>query len=113
MSMGTVRIHVMASPRPREVLQECLDVPVGSTVADVIKLSALCQNWTRDNATFGVAIWSRKVAMSRVLADGDRLELCRPLRVDPKLARRERFNRQGSRGTGLFAQKRPGAKPGY
>jgi uncharacterized protein len=37
----------------------------------------------------------------------------RPLLVDPKVARRERFRTQGARAAGLFAKKRPGAKPGY
>jgi putative ubiquitin-RnfH superfamily antitoxin RatB of RatAB toxin-antitoxin module len=41
------------------------------------------------------------------------LEFYRALRVDPKVARRERFNKQGSRGAGLFSKRRPGAKPGY
>ncbi|MGH8819682.1 MAG: RnfH family protein, partial [Rhodoferax sp.] len=31
----------------------------------------------------------------------------------PKVARRERFRKQGARTAGLFAKKRPGAKPGY
>ena len=41
------------------------------------------------------------------------IELCRALRVDPKVARRERFKQQGARRTGLFAKKRPGAAAGY
>jgi len=41
------------------------------------------------------------------------VEIWRPLRVDPKLARRERFGRQGARSAGLFAKRRPGSKPGY
>ena len=45
--------------------------------------------------------------------DGDRVEIYRDLKVDPKVARRERFRKQGARATGLFAQRRPGAKPGY
>jgi sulfur carrier protein len=47
------------------------------------------------------------------LQDGDRLEIYRPLKVDPKVARRERFARQGAKTTGLFAKRRPGAKAGY
>ncbi|MGA1520051.1 MAG: RnfH family protein, partial [Burkholderiaceae bacterium] len=43
----------------------------------------------------------------------DQLSLCRPLLVDPKTARRQRFEAQGSRRAGLFATRRPGAKPGY
>jgi putative ubiquitin-RnfH superfamily antitoxin RatB of RatAB toxin-antitoxin module len=48
-----------------------------------------------------------------VLRDGDRLELLRPLRVDPKVARRERFTGQGARSAGLFAKRRPNSKAGY
>jgi putative ubiquitin-RnfH superfamily antitoxin RatB of RatAB toxin-antitoxin module len=48
-----------------------------------------------------------------VLVDGDRLEVYRPLTVDPKVARRQRFVRQGAKTAGLFAKKRPGAKAGY
>ena len=44
---------------------------------------------------------------------GDRLELLRPLRVDPKVARRERFVGQGARSSGLFAKRRPNSKAGY
>ena len=61
----------------------------------------------------GVGIWGRKAAPSQVLRERDRVELARPLLVDPKVARRERFRRQGSRAAGLFASRRPGAKPGY
>ena len=37
----------------------------------------------------------------------------RGLRVDPMVARHERFKKQGARSAGLFAKRRPGAKPGY
>jgi putative ubiquitin-RnfH superfamily antitoxin RatB of RatAB toxin-antitoxin module len=47
------------------------------------------------------------------LQDHDRVEICRALTVDPKVARRARFVKQGARTTGLFARKRPGAKAGY
>ena len=58
-------------------------------------------------------IWGRRAERSQLLRDGDRVELYRPLLVDPKVARRERFARQGARGTGLFARQRPGGKAGY
>jgi putative ubiquitin-RnfH superfamily antitoxin RatB of RatAB toxin-antitoxin module len=41
------------------------------------------------------------------------VEIYRGLLVDPKVARRERFRKQGARAAGLFAKRRPGAKPGY
>jgi hypothetical protein len=48
--------------------------------------------------------------MTHALQEGDRLEVLRPLRVDPKVARRERFQRQGAKTAGLFAKRRTGAK---
>lgn len=58
-------------------------------------------------------VWGRKQAADHLLRDGDRVELYRPLKVDPKVARRERFTRQGAGTTGLFAKRRAGAKSGY
>ena len=58
-------------------------------------------------------IWGRVVEKTTVLQHQDRVEVYRALKVDPKVARRERFAKQGARTTGLFASKRPGAKAGY
>jgi uncharacterized protein len=52
-----------------------------------------------------VGIWGRKARLEQLVRDGDRVEVYRPLKVDPKLARRERFRRQGVRAAGLFARK--------
>ena len=60
-----------------------------------------------------LAVFGRKLTLGSELFDGDRLDCCRPLRVDPKLARRERFNQQGSRRSGLFAKRREGSVAGY
>ena len=60
-----------------------------------------------------LGIWGRRCQAQQPVREGDRIEIYRPLRVDPKVARRERFRKQGARGAGLFAQRRPGAKPGY
>jgi len=65
------------------------------------------------NESTGQGIWGRKVTLTHVLQDGDRLEIYRPLQVDPKLARKQRFKRQGKGRTGLFARRRVGAVAGY
>ena len=54
-----------------------------------------------------------KAGPDSMLNDHDRIEIYRALRVDPKVARRERFNSQGAKRAGLFAKTRPGAKAGY
>jgi len=62
---------------------------------------------------FSIAIWSKPALMSQPLNFGDRIEVLRPIKVDPKVARRERFKKQGAKAAGLFAKKRPGSKAGY
>ncbi len=107
-------VTVVYSPRTREWIERQVSVPEGCTVAQAIQLSGLLDTITAaqlKEADLGV--WGRKVHSTHVLRADDRVELYRPLTVDPKVARRERFNAQGSRGAGLFAKRRPGAKPGY
>ena len=58
-------------------------------------------------------IWGKHFSLNHKLKDNDRVEIYRPLRVDPKVARRERFTSQGAKRAGLFANKRAGAKAGY
>ena len=60
-----------------------------------------------------IGIWGKPSTMNHKLKENDRIEIYRPLRVDPKVARRERFIRQGAKSAGLFATKRVGAKAGY
>ncbi|WP_313073942.1 RnfH family protein [Melaminivora sp.] len=103
-------VTVSVSLHPGEVREWTLQLPRGATVADALQACALD---AAERASLEFGIWTRAVPLSQPLADGDRVEGCRPLRVDPKLARRQRFARQGARTAGLFAQRRPGAKPGY
>ena len=58
-------------------------------------------------------IWGKKVPLTQVVQEGDRIELYRPLKVDPKVARRQRFKRQGKGRTGLFAKRKSGSAAGY
>ena len=104
----------MYSPEPREVLEWRVSLAEGATVADAIAASGLrvaCPGI--DPAHLSVGIWGRRASADQALRAEDRVEIYRELLVDPKLARRERFRKQGARATGLFAKRRPGAKPGY
>jgi putative ubiquitin-RnfH superfamily antitoxin RatB of RatAB toxin-antitoxin module len=80
---------VYATEERQELLT--LEVPVGATVAAAIGLSELASlfpNETLDSCTVGV--WGRTVERSRVVQEGDRIELYRSLQKDPRQARRER-----------------------
>jgi putative ubiquitin-RnfH superfamily antitoxin RatB of RatAB toxin-antitoxin module len=109
-----LRLTVAYSPAPREVREWAVELPAGATVEDALRASGLAAEFPSlavDGDSIGV--WGRKAQRGDPVKEGDRIEVCRPLRVDPKVARRERFRSQGARSAGLFARKRPGAKPGY
>lgn len=107
-------VTVVYSAGPRQVSEWVGKLPAGATVLHALQASATSQVipvLDFDRADLGV--WGRKAEPGQLLNEGDRVEVYRPLRVDPKVARRERFRTQGARATGLFANKRPGAKAGY
>lgn len=109
-----MRITLVYSPTKRVVAEATVDVPEGSTVAAALTFSKWRERHALDagnDLTFG--IWNRPVTLQTPLKPDDRVEVYRPLSVDPKVARRERFHKQGTKSAGLFAAKRPGAKPGY
>lgn len=108
-----IDILLVHSPAPRVVHEQPMRVTEGTTVALALQDSGWLERVQAPSADWTVGIWGRKAALDAVLRQGDRLELYRDLKVDPKVARRERFHRQGAGAAGLFARRRPGAKPGY
>lgn len=106
---AVLRITVAAGLAPGGVREWTLQLPPGATVADALRACGLEMGDSR----FACGIWGRAVPADEALRDGDRVEWCRLLRVDPKLARRQRFASQGARAAGLFSKRRPGAKAGY
>jgi putative ubiquitin-RnfH superfamily antitoxin RatB of RatAB toxin-antitoxin module len=76
-----MRIEVVdAWPQRAEVLE--LRLPAGATVRDALAASGL--------KGVQVGIFGKRVTMDTRLADGDRVEVYRPLAIDPKDARRRR-----------------------
>jgi len=120
-----LKVFLYHSPQPRTVLEEELRLPQGSSVLDALtSLKTLDSNLFLEpkngelnqfslKAGYQISVWSRPAVFDKFLRDLDRIEISRPIKVDPKVARRERFKKQGSKGAGLFAKKRPGAKAGY
>ena len=109
-----MQIVLVYAPAPRQVFERAIELPAGACVGDAVAASGLPEAFPGADLSAGhVGVWGRKADAEQALQDGDRVEIYRPLLVDPKVARRERFARQGARTTGLFAKKRVGAKAGY
>ena len=94
-----LRIEVVRSPRAGEVDRCEAALASDASVADAL---AAC-GWTVP-ADCRVAVWGRLLAPEAVgatpLADRDRVELLRPLAVDPKEARRRRERTQHAARSG-------------
>ena len=104
--VGATRVSVLYSPAPREVLEWEVVLPPGATVLQALQASGLAAAFPElDLREAAVGVWGHKARLEQLVRDRDRVEVYRPLKVDPKLARRERFRRQGVRAAGLFSRK--------
>lgn len=80
---------VYALPEKQTVLD--IEVPSGSTVQQVIDISGIKQHYPELEASpLVVGIYTKKVDLSHIVADKDRVEIYRPLQIDPKTARLKR-----------------------
>jgi putative ubiquitin-RnfH superfamily antitoxin RatB of RatAB toxin-antitoxin module len=96
-----VRIEVVYCARPGEADIRELDLPAPLTVRDALAASGLLEAHPRiDLARQRVGIWGRRCRLEDSVREGDRIEVYRPLSVDPKEARRLRYRAQkaGRRG---------------
>ena len=70
-----------------------LELAAGATVADAAAASGLVERLALQSAALGFAIHGQRTDGDTPVADGDRIELTRPLQADPKQVRRARAAR--------------------
>ena len=75
---------------PHRLEQRWLDLEPEATVADAVRAAALAG----DDQVAGYAVFGVVAQPATQLREGDRVELLRPLQVDPKEARRKRADTQ-------------------
>lgn len=80
---------------PRHFEQEALTLPEGACVADAVRLSTLAGVSIDDLPVPACAIFGINADANTLLHEGDRIELLRPLQLDPKDARRRRAVKAG------------------
>lgn len=80
-----LRIEVVhARPDGAEIVE--IRLADGATVRDALAATGLKGNQ--------IGIFGKRVTMDTCLADGDRVEIYRPLKLEPKEARRRRARRR-------------------
>lgn len=90
---AVIAVEVAYAEADRQFLRR-LELVAGARVADAIAASRLQDELDVDVSVLDVGIWSRPSSRDTLLRDGDRVELYRPLKVDPKDARRRRAERR-------------------
>ena len=122
MAEPMIQVTLCWSLEPRHVQEQILQVPEGSTVKAALDMAMaqwLHSQPSADATTLSSlqfqqpGLWGKKVPWTQLVKADDRIELYRPLQVDPKVARRQRFKRQGKGRTGLFANRKSGSAAGY
>ena len=80
---------VYALPEREEAV--IVKLAAGARVSDALHASGLLERHPEiDLARQKIGIYGELVQAGRLLSDGDRVEIYRPLRMDPKEARRRR-----------------------
>ena len=93
-----LRVEVAYSPQADRVDLVSLELHDGATVACALQASGLLARYPAiDLAHMALGVWGRVVPLDEVLRDADRVEIYRPLIVDPKEARRLRHREQKAR----------------
>lgn len=86
-----IAVEVVYCPAPGTVDATALELDAGATVADALRASGVLGRHALDEAAVRVGVWCRACEPQTVLRERDRVEVYRPLLVDPKEARRQRY----------------------
>jgi len=97
----SIAVEVAYGTAERQALIE-LKVPRGTRVIEAVLLSRIAEQFPEiDVATARLGVFGRQVTPETVLGESDRVEIYRPLVIDPKEARRRRAKALGRGGRGL------------
>lgn len=86
----TITVEVVYASKAKQFLEAC-EVPVSASIREVIMKSGVLDDFSELALdALDVGIFSRKKKLSDTVKQGDRIEIYRPLEIDPKEARRLR-----------------------
>ncbi|MFH4355063.1 MAG: RnfH family protein [Neisseriaceae bacterium] len=94
--MPSISIEIVLALEEQQYL-ESLELELGSTVKEALLLSALKKKYPAYFEGAKIGIFGVSVAENYVLTAHDRIEIYRPLKIDPKTRRRLR-SRQKNNG---------------
>jgi len=86
-----MKVEVVYAPDSQKQTLLIVEVPEGATVSEAITASGILERYPAINLnTQRLGIFSQRASLADCLQAGDRIEIYRPLLIDPKAARRLR-----------------------
>ena len=93
-----INVEIVYAPEEKPLFHIHLSLFEGATVMEAISQSGL-ETLYPQTANSPVGLFSKRVSRDTVLKEGDRIEVYRPLTLDPKEKRRQRAEKQSSTRT--------------
>lgn len=84
-------IEVVYVPLKKPVVHMTLELEQKTTVSEALNVSGIYTIYPETRG-FPVGIFAKQVSLEHVVKDGDRIEIYRPLILDPKENRRQKAN---------------------
>jgi hypothetical protein len=101
------RVELVWSPRAGELQHRWLEIEPGVSLETALRA---CRDFMAGHVepleSLRIGIWGRVRPLQTPLRERDRIEVYRPLTVDPKEARRQRYAKRGER---IVSRHRPKA----
>jgi putative ubiquitin-RnfH superfamily antitoxin RatB of RatAB toxin-antitoxin module len=88
-----LNVEVAYCPRPGETDLVALRLAPGATLADAVQASGIAARHALAAEGLRLGVWGKPREAAGLLRERDRVEIYRPLTVDPKEARRLRYKR--------------------
>ena len=84
-----LKVELVYITSEHKLIQLVLELAPGATVSDALIRSGIYQSHPETKG-LAIGIYAKQVALDTMLKTGDRIELYRPLALDPKETRRKK-----------------------
>ena len=92
--MGKIPVEVAYASPDKQIIVR-LDVPEGTNLSEAVQMSGILSEFPEIELTAkNVGVFSQRKALDYLLKANDRVEIYRPLLIDPKQARRLKAEKQ-------------------
>jgi uncharacterized protein len=89
-----LKVQVAYSPQAGQIECVAVQLPPGSLLGDALAASGIIAHHQLAGQVLGTGVWGKAKGLEHPLQDRDRVEIYRELVVDPKEARRLRYQRE-------------------